>query len=266
MPGFFTITHPLVDSVIPTYQAECAPASIRGAAINFYQFWLLFGALLSTIINYACSSRDDQWAYRTIILVQIIIPVSLFASAFFLPDSPRWLLAKGREAEATKIMVWLRKGTPVEVVHEEVRLIKAANEREHEQHYAATYLDCFRGTNRRRTMIAIGVQSFQQLQGSSFITNYIYIFLEDIGIKDTYEIGIYLYLINLVSAGAAFWLADRFGRRPLMALGGVIQTLMMFIVGGLAGVDGATTQGQKNGALAALFIWLAIQAFAWGSW
>lgn len=122
------------------------------------------------------------------------------------------------------------------------------------------------GTNRRRTFIAIGVQSFQQLQGASFILNYIYVFLESIGVENTYAIGMYLYLVNLASAGAAFYIADKFGRRSLMGFGALIETAMMLAVGGLAGVDGAKTSAQQNGALAALFIWLAVQAFAWGSW
>jgi SP family sugar:H+ symporter-like MFS transporter len=64
-------------------------------------------------------------------------------------------------------MSWLRTGTPAPVVQEELRLIKAAIDEQHELHYAATFADCFKGSNRRRTFIAIGVQAFQQLQGPS---------------------------------------------------------------------------------------------------
>jgi SP family sugar:H+ symporter-like MFS transporter len=122
------------------------------------------------------------------------------------------------------------------------------------------------GTNRRRTLIAAGVQCFQQFQGAQFILNYIYIFLAEIGIKNTYQVGIYLYLVNLISAGCAFYMADKFGRRPLLAIGALVMCISMCVVGGLAGVAGAKTSGQQNGALAALFIWLAVQAVAWGSW
>lgn len=71
--------------------------------------------------------------------------------------------------------------------------------------------------------------------------------------------------MNLVSAGLTFYLADRFGRRPLMIFGATIETAAMLVVGGLAGVAGAKTSAEKSGALAALFIWLGVQAFAWGS-
>lgn len=68
----------------------------------------------------------------------------LFAGAFFLPDSPRWLISKGRSEEATKVMLWLRKKTPKDLVIEEMRLIELSIEEQKSEHYAATYMDCFR--------------------------------------------------------------------------------------------------------------------------
>ncbi|EHL01872.1 putative High-affinity glucose transporter RGT2 [Glarea lozoyensis 74030] len=196
---------------------------------------------------------------------QFAIPIILLIGAYFLPESPRWLLIKDRDTEAEKIMQWLRIGTHTEVVKEELHLIKLAIEQQRELHYAASYLDCFRGTNRRRTLIAAGVQCFQQFQGAQFILNYVYIFLAEIGVENTYQIGIYLYLVNLISAGCAFYMADKFGRRPILAVGALVMCASMFVVGGLAGVAGAKTSAQQNGALAALFVWLAFQAIAWGS-
>lgn len=157
----------IICNIVPTYQTECAPPAIRGACINFYQFWQLVGALLATVINYACSTRTDQWAYRTVIVVQFIMPVTIMAGSFLLPDTPHWLLSKGRVEEAEEVMLWLRRGASPDVIRVEIHLIKAAIDEQHELHYATSYVDCFRGTNARRTMIAIGVQVFQQLQGAS---------------------------------------------------------------------------------------------------
>lgn len=102
------------------------------------------GGLLATIINYATSTRTDQWAYRTVIVLQLAIPVILFAGAFVVPESPRTLLIKKEQEEATKVLMWLRKGTSQELVYEEVRLIDEAIQEQNSLHYAATYLDCFR--------------------------------------------------------------------------------------------------------------------------
>lgn len=199
-------------------------------------------------------------------VVQFVIPVILFIGSFFIPDSPRWLLSKGRVEEATETLMWIRQGTSEGVVLKEMELLQAAIVEQRELHYAATYADCFKGTNLRRTLIAIGVQAFQQLQGASFIINYVVVFLEAIGVPNTYEITMYLYLVNLVSAFLAFYIVDKLGRRPLMGFGAFIEAVCMMIVGGLTGIgNGADTSAKRNGALAALFIWLGVQAFAWGS-
>lgn len=131
-------------SVVPNYASECSPARIRGALINFYQFWLLFGFLMITIANWKMSTVDSAWQYRTIILVQLIVPVVFVAASVICPDSPRWLLLKGRREEALKTMLYLRKGTPADLVEEEVRLIEENIEDQKRNHYANSFLDCFR--------------------------------------------------------------------------------------------------------------------------
>lgn len=96
--------------------------------------------------------------------------------------------------------------------------------------------------------------------------NYIVLFLNSIGLKNTYEITIYLYLVNLASAGLAFYIVDKIGRRPLMSVGALVEAAMMLLVGGLTlGDTSLLSSSKRNGALAALFIWLGVQAFAWGS-
>lgn len=95
------------------------------------------------------------------------MPITIFVGSFLLPETPHWLLSKGRVRDAERVMLWLRRGTPQKLVLEEVQLVKVAIGEQRELHYASSYLDCFKGTNLQRTMIAIGVQVFQQLQGAS---------------------------------------------------------------------------------------------------
>ena len=100
--------------------------------------------MLAAIINYATYNRIDQWAYRTVILVQIGIPVILLIGAFIVPESPRTLLVKNKPEEAAKVLQWLRKGTSERLVAEEIKLMGEAIEEQSAMHYAATYADCFR--------------------------------------------------------------------------------------------------------------------------
>lgn len=65
---------------------------------------------------------------------------------------------------------------------------------------------------------------------------------------------------------SAFYIVDKIGRRPLMGSGALVEAAMMFLVGGLTmGNTSLLSSSERNGALAALFIWLSVQAFAWGS-
>lgn len=111
----------------------------------------------------------------------------------------------------------------------------------------------------------MGVQGSQQIQGSSFITNYSILFLTAIGVTDSYLNLIYLILVNCVSSGTSFYLADRLGRRYFMIFGALIEAITMYIVAGLTG-GSSTSPAQEKGALAMLFIWQALQACSWASW
>ena len=89
----------------------------------------------------------------------------------FLPESPRWLVGTGKHDEALNVLRLLRRGAPDEIIEREWQLLIEAEREQEELHRATAWLDCFRGSNLRRTAIVVGVQCLQQAQGSSFIAN-----------------------------------------------------------------------------------------------
>lgn len=133
----------VVCSVVPAYQSECAPAKIRGTLVNTYQFFLLVGAVMAATCNWGLESRTDQWAYRVILILQFIIPVVMIIGGFILPESPRWLISKGRDEEALKVLKFLRKGSSDLIVEEEVRLLVAAEEEQKEHQKTSSWIHCF---------------------------------------------------------------------------------------------------------------------------
>jgi sugar porter (SP) family MFS transporter len=211
--------------------------------------------------NWGTSTWTTQWAYRIALLIQFIAPVLLIIGGFIVPESPRWLIQKGRDAEALRVLKSLRNNVPDAVVEEEARLLAAAVEEQKQFHHATSFLDCFKGPNLRRTLIGIGVQCLQPATGSAFVTAYIIVFLQTIGISDTYKITVLLYLIGFVGNFMNFYLSDRVGRRTLMLYCAMIMAICLFVIGGLTGYDGST--GAKNGALAAMFIWNFIDSIGW---
>lgn len=99
---------------------------------------------MAATCNWGLEARTDQWAYRVILILQFIIPVLMIAGVAFLPESPRWLVAKGKENEALEVLKFLRRGKPDLVVEQEVQLLIAAEEERQANDKSASWLDCFR--------------------------------------------------------------------------------------------------------------------------
>jgi MFS family permease len=93
---------------------------------------------------------------------------------------------------------------------------------------------------------------------------YSVVFLQTIGIKDTYQITVLLYVVNLAAAGLAFYAADRLGRRYLLLGAACVMAACMYAVAGITGYD--SNPESIKGALACLFIWQFAQALGWSSW
>lgn len=249
-------------SIIPIYQGEVAPASLRGSFVNTYQFMLLFGGLIAVIVNWAMNERTDQWAYRLIILLQFIIPLIMTIGGFILPESPRWLISQNRNQEALAVLQYLRRGHSPQLIEKEVSLISQSVSLQKSLHQTSSYTECFRGPNLRRTLIALGVQALQPTQGNSYMTTYSIVLFQTIGIGNEYQMLIYLYIVMLFADASAFIIADKIGRRPLMFVSSVCIAASLFCVGGLTGFA-PQTEGVKKGTLAAIFFWYFIDAVGW---
>lgn len=92
--------------VVPLYIAEISPSQFRGRAVTSYQLAITFGILIAYISNYLIiqhlpSQTHGQW--RTMFLVGAIPAILLSIGAYFVPESPRWLLKVGRNAEVAEI-------------------------------------------------------------------------------------------------------------------------------------------------------------------
>jgi len=159
----------LVSVQIPMFQSETLPKWIRGAVVGSYQLCITIGLLLASLVNYATQHRNDSGSYRIPLGIQFAWAIILCTGMFLLPETPRWLVSKGRDAQATRSLVRLRR-LPADSPYIIAEIEEIKGNYEYEKSLgSASYLECFKGTIGKRTITGITLQSLQQLVGINFI-------------------------------------------------------------------------------------------------
>src|SRR5689334_12857224 len=113
----------------------------------------------------------------------------------------------------------LRGSVPEEQLRLEIEDIRIGFEQQRQIHHSVSFPQLFRGSDRRRTLVAIGMQCLQQGQGISFMNNYLNVTLIALGFGNAYELLVILYSCKVIISTLGFYLPDKVGRRPLI-LGG----------------------------------------------
>ncbi|EOO02646.1 putative high-affinity glucose transporter protein [Phaeoacremonium minimum UCRPA7] len=235
-----------------------------GAFLALYSFFNSLGVFLACIVVYASRSRTDQWQYIIVILCQLMVPVGYLSMYIFLPESPRFLIYKGHYTEADAVMRSL-SNHPNTVPHE-LLLLKAQVEEQRELHKASSMMDCFRGTNRRRTIIAMSVQLLQQAQGVSFIQNFIVTFMQQLGFPDPLRTNMMVTGCSFAVHIITFLTFDKIGRRLSLSWGaiGMAGCMLGTGVATATGTAGNYSDAVGNASAALLILWYCIYGFTWG--
>jgi len=197
-----------------------------------------------------------------------------------LPESPRYLLYKGREEEARRALARLtQRPANSPEVDAECLEITLALEAERAQG-SGSYMDCFRNTANRnslRTWTGIMLQAWQQLTGINFIFYYGTTFFKSAGITNPFIITIITDVVNTCMTIVGIQLIDRVGRRRLLIIGAVgmmVCEYIVAIVGVTAGKNVATTVTNGDSApinyaaqktlIAFVCFYIAFFATSWG--
>lgn len=95
-------------STIPTYQAECSNTANRGLLICIEGGVIAFGTLIAYWTDFGCSYGPPDLTWRFPIAFQVVFGIVVMIGPYWLPESPRWLLTKDRNEEATRVIAALR--------------------------------------------------------------------------------------------------------------------------------------------------------------
>lgn len=252
-----------------TYASEVCPVALRGYLTTYVNFCWGLGQLIAIGVIRAMLDRDDHWAYRIPFALQWMWPVPLFIGIAFAPESPWWLVRKGRIADAKKSLLRLTsldRDTGFDA-DETISMMVHTTSLEEKITSGASYLDCFKGVNLRRTEIVCMTWAMQNLSGNSF-SNYSTYFLQQAGLdeKSSYSFAMGQYAINMVGVfGAWFLMTVGLGRRTLYLYGLCGLCIMLFIMGFL----GLTPRDQRDASAIAtgsmMIVWALVYQLTVGT-
>ncbi|KAH7139923.1 general substrate transporter [Dactylonectria estremocensis] len=209
----------------PILITEVAYPTHRGKITALYNTFYYFGAIFAAWSTFGTFKMPSTWSWRIPSLLQGAIPAVQLAGLYFVPESPRWLVSKGRTEDARKIFSEYHAGGSQDspLVDFEVYEVQQAVSAEAQELSSASWLDLVSGpANRRRTLIAVIVGWFSQWNGVAVTSYYLTLVLNTIGItkaKDQTLINGILQIFNwLVATFLGALMVDKLGRRPLFLI------------------------------------------------
>jgi len=210
--------------IAPTYIAEVAPAHLRGRLGSLQQLAIVTGIFLALLSDYAIATAaggaQEDWllgieAWRWMFLVEIIPAVVYLVMAGTIPESPRYLIGKGRIDEARGVLLSVGQDAD----EEQLATIRHSLEGERAQKVRD-----LRGPKLGLlpvVWVGLILSVLQQFVGINVIFYYSSILWQAVGFSesDSLQISVISGGINITATVVAILCIDRFGRRPLLLIG-----------------------------------------------
>ncbi|MET0638177.1 MAG: sugar porter family MFS transporter [Chitinophagaceae bacterium] len=233
----------------PMYIAEVSPASVRGRNVAINQLTVVIGILITNLVNYFLADNGPD-AWRWMFGLGFIPSALFFAGVFWLPESPRWLLKKGKNEEAAVVLGKVGNSAYANGVTNDIRQSLSKTEK-------ISWRTLFNKGVFPALVVGIGLAVFQQLCGINIVFNYTSTIFASVGadlnlqLMETVGIGI----VNLVFTIIAMWQVDKLGRRPLMLAGSLGLSILYLLLA-------FALREQLSMVWVSLFVFLAIAMYA----
>ena len=227
----------------PLYLAEISPAPWRGRLVAFFQLNVVIGVLLAFLSNYGFGRLglgELEWRWK--LGVQALPAAVFFLLLYFVPRSPRWLMMKGREAEASDVLQQLGTGD----VPRQIAIIRDSLRHEMSGHTVRLFIR----SHKKAILLAISVAMFNQLDGINALMYYLNPIFSMAGFSkvsgdaQAVAVGFANFFATLIGMS----IIDRGGRKPLLLWGSVGTAAT------LAGVAWVFSRSDHHG----LLVWLLV--------
>ncbi|KAL4898490.1 general substrate transporter [Aspergillus ambiguus] len=248
----------IANGTAPLYLSEVVPASMRGRSVSSLNILNVAAGVLGTIVVYATKKLGGRESYMIPLAVQCALPALLSLCTWPLPESPLWLVGKGRMDEARRNLRKLR-GCSDERVEDELGLLRVSEAIERELKANVSFWEIFSRKHVRRTLTSGSFYSLNQISGVILSTTYGTVFLTEIGTKDPFSLTVIAACCTLAGTIVAPFVLDRVGRRPTALVGMSAIFIVDAVAGGLAFNHG---DPRSTAAIAALSF---VLNFFWAS-
>lgn len=263
--------------IAPTYIAEVAPAAYRGRLASFQQMAIVLGITISQLANYALNQAAGGestghlggiQAWQWMLGVETVPALVYGLMALSIPESPRHLIATGREEKARQVLREV-EGPGVDLDNR-VAEIRTVLHSAHKPRLAD--LTSGRFGLLPIVWVGIGASVFQQFVGINVIFYYSSLLWQSVGINESNSLLISLStsIVNVIGTVIAMLLVDRIGRKPL-ALAGSIGMAASLATAAWAfsyrhgtGTGATLPSAQGTVALVAAHLFVLCFAFSWG--
>jgi sugar porter (SP) family MFS transporter len=239
----------------PMYIAEIAPARMRGRLVSLNQLMIVIGISVSFFSNYFLLSLGEA-SWRWMLGIQAVPATVFFLLLTLVPESPRWLVSKGREQSALRVLVAAHGSEAAQLELASIR---------------SSLVDPTRRFDIRELLLprlrwvllfGFGIAFFQQATGINAVFYYLPTIFAQAGggLATAFGQSVFVGLVNVGMTFVAIWLIDRIGRKPLLCIGLTGMTLSLLSISWAFHATQATAGGAPA-ATQATFVLVAIAAY-----
>ncbi|KAL4802727.1 general substrate transporter [Aspergillus unguis] len=239
----------------PAYASEIAPLPLRAACTATLQMSWSIGSIIVAGATYGYNGLQNEWSWRVPLALQWIFPTPLMILIFLAPESPWWLIRRGRKEEALRSIKRLGANTE-EKAQQSLAMMERTIKIETSVGKSPTLLDLLKGTDRRRTIITCLIYASQNFAGN-LIANQATYFFEQAGISSdmAFKLNLITTCLQFAANIGSWFLTSWFRRRTVFLYGTATNIVFLFALGACASV---TQNSKTNYAQACLGVIISV--------